>query len=159
MIRKFYFPLTVNFSEREECGWSDGYKFDGTYADQHRAAIERKFDWYNDDDMADYFDEYHSKTAKAKIQSMIWGFESVNCCLYGKVTVTLAEELTEKETEEVKEYICGQNSDGLGEGFEQQEIRIGYDEEIYVSFWNSGDNYWIYDEDEFNDKIRKVNSL
>ena len=90
---------------------------------------------------------------------MIWGFESVNCCLYGKVTVTLAEELTEKETEEVKEYICGQNSDGLGEGFEQQEIRIGYDEEIYVSFWNSGDNYWIYDEDEFSDKIGKVNSL
>ena len=154
MIKKFYFPLTVNVSERSDCGWSDGYEFDGRYADMHRGAIERKFDGYNDDDMADYFDEYYSKTAKAKIQSMIWGFESVNDCLYGKVNVTLSEELTEKEIEEIKEYICGQNSDGLGEGFEQQEIRISYDEEIYVSFWNPGDNYWIYDEDEFNSKVK-----
>ena len=123
-------------------------------ADMHRGAIERKFDGYNDDDMADYFDEYYGKTAKAKIQSMIWGFESVNGCLYGKVNVTLSEELTEEETESVKEYICGQNSDGLGEGFEQQEIRISYNEEIYVSFWNYSDDYWIYDDEEFNNKIR-----
>lgn len=156
MIKKFYFPLTVNFSEHEECGWSDGYQFDGTYADQYRGAIERKFDGYNDDDMADYFDEYYSKTAKAKIQSMIWGFESVNGCLYGKVVVTLSEELTEKEIEEVKDYICGQNADGLGESFEQQNIRIDYNEEIYVSFWNCSDDYWVYTEDEFNSKIRRV---
>ena len=152
MIKKFYFPLTVNVSG----GWSDGYEYDGAYADLHRGAIEREFDWYNDDDMADYFSEYDSKTAKEKIQSMIWCFESVNSCSYGKVIVTLSEELTEKETEEVKEYICGQNSDGLGEGFEQHEIRISYDEEIYVSFWNWSDNYWIYDEGEFNSKIRGV---
>lgn len=143
MIKKFYFPLTVNCV------------YDGVYANMYRGAIEDTFDRYNDDDMADYFDEYDSKTAKPKIQSMIWGFESVDGCLYGRVIVTLAEELTEKETEEVKDYICGQNSDGLGEGFEQQEIRIDYDEEIYVSFWNWSDNYWIYDEDEFNRKIRK----
>ena len=155
MIKKFYFPLTVNVSEREDYGWSDGYEYDGVYADEHRGAIERRFDGYNDYDMVDYFDESDSKTAKAKLQSMIWGFESVNGCLYGKVNVTLSEELTEEETEAVKEYVCGQNSDGLGEGFEQQEIRIGYDEEIYVSFWHYGDDYWIYDEDEFNSKIRK----
>jgi hypothetical protein len=152
MIKKFYFPLTVNVSEREDYGWSDGYEYDGTYADEHRGAIERRFDGYNDYDMVDYFDE--SETARAKLQSMLWGFESVNGCLYGKVNVTLSEELTEEETEAVKEYICGQNSDGLGEGFEQQEIRIGYDEEIYVSFWHYGDDYWIYDEEEFNNKIR-----
>ena len=157
MIKKFYFPLTVNFGEREDYGWLDGVKYDARYANKYRDAIESTFDWYNDDDdMAVYFSEYDSKTAKAKIQSMIWCFESVNNCLYGKVIVTLSDELTEKEIEEVKEYICGQNSDGLGEGFEQQEIRIGYDEEIYVSFWNWSDSYWIYDEEEFNRKIRKA---
>lgn len=155
MIKKFYFPLVVNFSERDTYGWSDGCEFDGAYANLYRGAIEDKFDRYNDDDMADYFGKYHSKTAKPKIQSMLWGFESVNGCLYGRVIVTLSEELTEKETKEVKDYICGQNADGLGEGFEQQEIRIGYNEEIHVSFWNWSDNYWIYDEDEFNSKIRK----
>lgn len=156
MIKKFYFPLTVNVSERSDCGWSDGCEFDGKYADAHRGAIERVFDGYNDDDMADYFYESDSKTAKAKIQSMFWCFESANNCLYGRVNVTLSEELTEEEVESVKEYICGQNSDGLGEGFEQQEIRISYDEEIYVSFWNYSDDYWIYDEDEFNKKIRRA---
>lgn len=154
MIKKFYFPLTVNVSERGDCGWSDGFEYDGVYADEHRGAIERKFDGYNDYDMVDYFNEYDSVTAKVKLQSMIWGFESVNGCLYGKVDVTLSEELTEEEAEAIKEYICGQNSDGLGEGFEQQEIRIGYDEEIYVSFWHRGNDYWIYDENEFNRKIR-----
>ena len=154
MIKKFYFPLTVNISERGEWGWLDAGEDDGVYADKYRGEIERKFDGYNDYDMVDYFDESDSATAKAKLQSMIWGFESVNGCLYGKVDVTLSEELTEEETEAVKDYICGQNSDGLGEGFEQQNIKISYDEEIHVSFWYYGDNYWIYDEDEFNKKIR-----
>jgi hypothetical protein len=155
MIKKFYFPLTVYVRERGLYDWSDNYmECDGVYADEHRDAIERKFDGYNDYDMVDYFDESDSETAKTKLQSMIWGFESVSGCLYGKVVVTLSEELTEDEAEAVKEYICGQNSDGLGEGFEQQEIRVGYDEEIYVSFWHHGDNYWIYDEEEFNNKIR-----
>lgn len=153
MIKRFYFPLVVHVSECCDCGWSDGYgEYDGTYADEHRGAIERKFDRYNDYDMVEYFDE--SETAQTKLQSMMWGFESVNGCLYGKVNVTLSEELTDDETEIVKEYICGQNSDGLGEGFEQQEIRISYDEEIYVSFWHRGNDYWIYDEHEFDSKIR-----
>ena len=156
MIKKFYFPLTVDSCERDEYGcWDyDGVEYDGRYADIHRGEIERRFDGYNDDDMVDYFDEYDSKTAKAKLRSMIWGFESVDGCLYGKVDVTLSEELTEEEVIAVKDYICGQNSDGLGEGFEQQVIRISYDVEIYVSFWHHGDDYWIYDEDEFDSKIR-----
>jgi hypothetical protein len=156
MVKKFYFPLTVNIRERGDYDWGDNYmERGGVYAEEYRGAIERVFDGYNDYDMVDYFDEYYSATAKAKLHSMIWGFESVNSCLYGKVDVTLSEELTEEETEAVKEYICGQNSDGLGEGFEQQEIRIGYDEEIYVSFWHMGNDYWIYTAEEFNDKIRK----
>lgn len=154
MIKRFYFPLIVSAFASDGYGWEPNFmEYDGRYADAHRAAIERKFDGYNDYNMVDYFDE--SKTARAKLQSMIWGFESINGCLYGKVDVTLLEELTEEEVEAVKAYICGQNSDGLGEGFEQQEIRIDYDEEIYVSFWHSGNDYWIYDESEFNSKIRK----
>ena len=155
MIKKFYFPLIVNVRERGDYDWSDDYmECDGTYADEHRDVIKRKFDGYNDCDMVEYFDEYDSKTAKTKLQSMIWGFESVDGCLYGKVDVVHSEELTPEEIGAVKEYICGQNSDGLGEGFEQQEIRVGYDEEIYVSFWHWGDDYWVYDENEFDRKIR-----
>ena len=157
MIKRFYFPLTVRVRGRGEYDWSDDYEeYDGAYAHGYRNIIEEKFDGYNDEDMVDYFHEDDSATVKTKLQSMIWGFESVRGCLYGKVNVTLSEELTEEEVEVVKNYICGQNSDGLGEGFEQQEIRISYDEEIYVSFWYYGDNYWIYDEKEFNEKIKNI---
>lgn len=154
MIKKFYFPLTVSVYERDDGYWvDDAVEYDGEYADEYRSDIEKRFDEYNIDDMVEYFDESDSVTAKKKLQSMIWGFESVNGCLYGKVNVTFSEELTEKEAEVVKDYICGQNSDGLGEGFEQQAIRTD-DGEIFVSFWYRGDDYWIYDEDEFNSKVR-----
>lgn len=155
MIKKFYFPLTVGLQERGTYGWNDNVmEADGEYAYIYREIIERCIDGY-DPDLLEYFDE--SETAKAKMQSMVWGVEAVNNCLYGKVTVELTSELTTEETKIVKDYICGQNSDGFGEGFEQHAIKVGYDEEIYVSFWYYGDGYWIYDEDEFNRKIRKGN--
>lgn len=46
---------------------------------------------------------------------------------------------------DLKDWITGQNSDGLGEGFEQQEINIeSYSSSgrICVSFWHSDDDYF-----------------
>ena len=152
MIKKFYFPLTVSVRDRGDYDWGDDcIEYDGTFAYEHREVIENALD---DEDMLEYM--WDEDGPKEKIKSMYWGFEDYNRCLYGKVDVELNEPLTNDEVEQIKEYICGQNSDGLGEGFEQREIRIGYDEEMYVHFWQHGDGYWIYDEDEFNIKIRKV---
>ena len=52
----------------------------------------------------------------------------------------------------MKEWISGQNSDGLGEGFEQRPIETvdGY---IYVHFWNSGDEYFIVTADELQHQL------
>ena len=152
MIKKFYFPLTVSVRERGDYDWSDDcIECDGTFAYEHREIIENALD---DEDMLEYM--WDEDGPKEKIKSMYWGFEGYDGCLYGKVDVELNEPLTKEEVEQIKDYICGQNSDGLGEGFEQREIRISYDEEMYVHFWEYGDKYWIYDEDEFNSKIRKV---
>ena len=152
MITKFYFPLTVSVRERGDYDWGDDYiYYDGTFAYRHREAIENALD---DEDMLEYM--WDDDGPKEKIKSMYWGFEAYKGCLYGKVEVELNAALTDEEAEQIKDYICGQNSDGLGEGFEQQEIRVAYDEEIYVHFWQWGDKYWIYDEDEFNHNIRKV---
>lgn len=151
MIEKFYFPITVTVRERGDYDWGDDYiEYDGTFAYEHKDVIENALDY---EDMSEYM--WDDDGPKEKIESMYWGFEGYNGCLYGRVDVELNEPLTDEEVEQIKDYICGQNSDGLGEGFEQQEIRIGYDEEIYVSFWHRGCDYWIYDEDEFNRKIRK----
>ena len=154
MIKKFYFPLTVHVQERGCYDWSNEYTdHDGEYANMYAEKIMDRIRNYCDEDMMEYF--HYDGPVKAKLLSMFWTSEIVNGCLYGRVDVDISEDLTTDEIKTVKNYICGQNSDGLGECFEQHEIRVGYDEEIYVSFWHDGDDYWIYDEDEFNRRVRK----
>ena len=55
-------------------------------------------------------------------------------------------QLSEREIEAVKEYWEGQESDGWGEGFEQRGIKIP-EGELYVSFWNSGDEFFLTTEE------------
>lgn len=160
MVQRFYFPLTVNTCERYY-DYKDGdYGYrenesDGRTAYKYRGDIENKFDWYNDGDynMAEYFGDYYSKTANAKMVSAEWHFEAVDGCLYGRVDVDLTEPLTDEETKIVKNWITGQNSDGLGEGFEQQEIKTNDGNLISVSFWNTSDEYRIMTEEEFKEQI------
>jgi hypothetical protein len=149
MVKSFYFPLTVYNHDNLYFGGESSEKLDSGIAVRYRSYIEQAFQNYQgNDNMAEYFDEYDSKTAYKKIKYAEWKFEEVNGCLWGKVNVSLTENLTKDETEELKDWISGQNSDGLGEGFEQQEIRT-YNHTISVSFWNPDDNYRIYDEIEF----------
>ena len=95
-----------------------------------------------------YFDG--SNSAVAKIKSLKWDFESFDGVLFGRVRATLTEPLTEDEEAELKEFITGQNSDWLGEGAEQQDIRIP-DGIMNVHFWNSGDSYFVRNSDEFSE--------
>lgn len=156
MVQRFYFPLTVDTCKRyyDLDDESYGYKEDvgdGRIAYEYRGYIENAFDKFNDGDydMAQYFDDYYSKTANAKMVGAEWHFVAVNKCLYGRVDIFLTEPLTAEETEIVKDWITGQNSDGLGEGFEQQEIKTHDDNLISVSFWNTSDDYSIMTEEEF----------
>lgn len=160
MVQRFYFPLTVNTCERYYDYVDGGYvsrenESDGRTAFKYRGDIENRFEQYNDGDnnMAEYFGEYKSKSAKAKMVFAEWRFVAVNRCLYGRVDIGLTEPLTAEETEIVKYWITGQNSDGLGEGFEQQEIKTNDGNLISVSFWNESDEYRIMTEEEFKEQI------
>ena len=153
--RKYYFPLTVDLIERDDYGGLDygsgGNEYDGKFAEHYTDEIETKFDFYTDGDpdMATYF---RDAPLKEKIESMKWGFESVNDALWGVVDVTFNSEITPEEEEEIKDYITGQNSDGLGEGFEQQDISVN-EGILNVHFWQWSDDYRIYSEEEFADQI------
>ena len=73
-----------------------------------------------------------------------------------KVTVQTAGPLTEEEEQDLKEWISGQNSDGIGEGFEQREIYFEGGHRgafMYVSLWSPDDNYFIDNQDEFEDRL------
>lgn len=145
IVKSFYFPLTVYCYDAREI---EGVECDDE-ALMYRHYIENALSEYqgNDTDMSQYFSDYYSATASKKAKHIEWGFEEVSNRLYGRVDVFLTEELTADETEVLKSWICGQNSDGLGEGFEQITFSAG-DRNISVCFWNPSDDYRIYDETE-----------
>lgn len=66
--------------------------------------------------------------------------------VWGVLEVESHNQLSEREIEAVKEYWEGQESDGWGEGFEQRGIKIP-EGELYVSFWNSGDEFFLTTEE------------
>ena len=141
---RFFFPLKITLNPYNEYGdvdWDAAEDFDGRFCDGYADEINDRFDRYTERDecdMIEYFDE--SDTAREKIRSAKWGFESIDGVLYGTVTVKLTEQLTEDEEDTFKEWIVGQNADGLGEGFEQRDIET--DEGILnVHFWDSADDY------------------
>ena len=93
----------------------------------------------------DYFDD--NPDVKSKLESIEWKLVNVNGTYYGCVEVELSAEIDEEGVNDLKEWITGQNSDGLGEGFEQHEICTD-DGDIYVSMWDFND-YFIDTESEF----------
>lgn len=150
---KYYCPLAVLVYDDYDGNYNE---YDGSFASKYESAIKEKLDINNDMDanMAEYFDG--SNSAVSKLRSVVWGVEDIKGVLYGCITVELSEHLTESEKEELKDWICGQNSDGFGEGFEQRPIRVN-EGEMYVSFWNSSDEYFIYDEEEMQSYLEEQN--
>ena len=71
---------------------------------------------------------------------------------YGKVHLTTTRKLDEKELEYISDCVKGQNSDGLGEGFEQQDFADHYDEDAYFS-----DHDWW--EEKYQDACDDYNSM
>ena len=106
--------------------------------------------------MAEYYSG--SNALVRKLRSVVWGFERRGSELYGCITVETAGELTAEQEADLKRWIEGQNADGLGEGFEQQEIEIDREwrgGRMYVSFWNSDENYFIDNEAEFSERLEE----
>ena len=104
--------------------------------------------------------EYISDHAdiKGKVLFAEWSVEEHYGALYGKIDCYLSEELSPEETERLKDAITGQNSDGLGEGFEQREIHID-EGDLYVSYWQSNDEYFLHTEDEFDEYLSQTGGM
>ena len=145
----FYCPLTLQIPDEDgELSEIDNsllvdYEYDireTIQKEQHRDL----------NDMAHYY--WGNGGVKAKLISAVWDVEQRNGELFGSIHVRFKEPLTDAETTALKEWISGQNSDGLGEGFEQHPIE-SEDGDLYVSYWHSGDDYFLYDEDEMENYL------
>ena len=156
---KYYCPLTIQVYGTKSWGEvdEDGYEEDSAFAARHEDVIRQCFAEYNsidENNMAEYFDG--NNVVSEKLRSVEWGFERRNGELYGCITVQTAGPLTEDEEQDLKEWISGQNSDGLGEGFEQREIYFEGGHRgafMYVSLWSPDDDYFIDNQDEFEDRL------
>ena len=148
----FFCPLVGNIDEGDGDFFTVGESYLTDSADEINNALE-EYTANDENDMAAY---YHGDDGvKDKLTSAVWSAELHGGRLFGRIDCSLKEPLTAEETEHLREWITGQCSDGLGEGFEQQPIDT-MDGELFVSFWNSGEDYTMMTEDEFEDYLQNT---
>lgn len=142
---KLYCPLKFllepdnDYSDLLEVSPSDYIEF----ADKINQKIKESFE--SDEDLRE-----RGLTAfsdNQKIHSAFVCVEERNGELYGAVTVKCYGELSKAELADITDELSGQLSDGWGESFEQHPVRLG-DDTFYISFWNSGDDYFLKPESE-----------
>ena len=162
---KYYCPLTIQVHCRDCYGDidEDGYEEDAEFAFRYEDLIRQKLLEYNASDevnMAEYFHGHNG--VLSKLVSADWAFVYRQGSLYGQITCKLTDDLNGVEEKALKDWICGQNSDGIGEGFEQREIELGSryrDGIMYVSLWHYGDDYFIDNEEEFESRLHQQHEL
>lgn len=150
----FFCPLIGNIDE----GDGDMFTVGDSYLADSEGEINDALKEYtanDENDMAAYYNE--DDGVKEKLTSAVWSVELYGSRLFGRIDCGLKEALTAEETEALRDWLTGQCSDGLGEGFEQQPIDT-MDGELFVSFWNSGDDYAMMTESEF-DEYRQQNEM
>ena len=148
----FFCPLVGNIDEGNGDMFTVGDSYLADSADEISDAL-REYTANDENDMAAYYNE--DDGLSEKLTSAVWSVEMHGDRLFGRIDCSLKEALTAEETEELRDWIIGQCSDGLCEGFEQQPIDT-MDGELFVSFWNSGDDYAMMTEDEFEDHLQNT---
>ncbi len=141
----FYFPLVGLLREEDEC---EGFEVSHDTLVEHEDEIRAKLVEYADSDAFNMAGHYDRKGYE-KLLSAIWDVVCIDDRLYGKVETRCLLPMTFEETKALKDWIEGQNSDGLGEGFEQQDIEIDMGT-LNVSFWSFNSDYFIYTQKEMN---------
>ena len=151
IVTTFYCPLSGQFYDTEDGGMND---VDGRYLSDYQDEIQERLEREQNPDfeLGDYITDH--PTANAKLKMAVWSVEVIGGVLYGRIDCRSAESFTAEEIAAFKDGITGQNSDGFGEGFEQREIPTD-DGDMYVSFWHSGDDYFIYTQEEMDEYLNQ----
>ena len=150
----FYMPMTVRISETDE--WGDYLTDDPmpisdqeavAYADLIRDALlkERASEEAERGLML-----YHSDndSLKAKVQSFQFDVDVREGKLWGVAECVLREPLNAVEMDTLINEITGQASDGLGESFEQRDLKTADGNIINASLWDSDKTWTIQTEQE-----------
>ena len=147
----FFCPLVGNIDEGDGDMFTVGDSYLADSADEIANAL-KKYTANDENDMAAYYNKDDGMSEK--LTSAVWSVELHGDRLFGRIDCSLKEALTAEETEALRDWLTGQCSDGLCEGFEQQPIDT-MDGELFVSFWNSGDDYAMMAESEFDEYLQQ----
>ena len=146
----FYCPLKGQVNE-----WDGGMEdtYNSTLLDNQEKieALLAAEQQPEDGDMAEYLVGDNSELY-AKLYLAEFCVEEIGGQLYGRIDCWFTQRPDEDEIDYLREEIIGQAADGFGEHFEQQPIRID-EGDLYVSFWDSGDDYFMYTDDEMEDYL------
>ena len=80
------------------------------------------------------------------IENIVWNLVTGDC---GYIELTTNRELTENELDKVSDWVRGQNSDGLGEGFEQQWFAETWEDVEYTDYDEETGEYYTETEREY----------
>lgn len=147
----FFCPLIGNIDEGDGDMFTVGDSYLADSADEIADAL-KKYTANDENDMAAYYNK--DDGVSEKLTSAVWSVELHGGRLFGRIDCSLKEALTAEKTEALRDWLTGQCSDGLGEGFEQQPIDT-MDGELFVSFWNSGDDYAMMTDSEFDEYLQQ----
>ena len=147
----FFCPLIGNIDEGDGDMFTVGDSYLADSADEIADALKR-YTANDENDMATYYNK--DDGVSEKLTSAVWSVELYGGRLFGRIDCSLKEALTAEETETLRDWLTGQCSDVLGEGLEQQPIDT-MDGELFVSFWNSGDDYAMMTESEFDEYLQQ----
>lgn len=147
----FFCPLIGNIDEGDGDMFTVGDSYLADSEDEINDAL-KEYTANDENDMATYYNK--DDGVSEKLTSAVWSVELHGDKLFGRIDCSLKEALTAEETEALRDWLIGQCSDGLCEGFEQQPIDT-MDGELFVSFWNSGDDYAMMTESEFDEFLQQ----
>lgn len=154
-IAKYYCPLVATVYAYDQYGNLEDYpdEYDGSFLTAHEEKIRNLIHRYDScckENLAEYF--FGSNSAVAKLKEVHFGTQNVSGILYGCIRAELTEPFTEEEEAEFLDWLEGQCSDGYGEGLEQRPISID-EGDLYVSFWNASDDYFLLNSDDFDEHL------
>ena len=125
----FYFPLSVQVEDEDS---EDLYNVSSDsvrwFEDEIQEAID---DYQSDIEMEKYLCDDNDEIQR-KLISAEWGVETLKGELYGCMKLPLKEPLTAEETEQMRNEVTGQASDGFGESFEQHPISLDGEESFKI---------------------------
>lgn len=154
----YYSPLKIKMEPDDyESSFNDYEELDNRNAAQYFDNIRDTVDLYNYRTMnqrglMEYFDD--NQSISDKIISAFPSVEMVNGEMYGIMITKQNAPLTPEEQKQFIEYVRGQYN--WGGDFEQREIETACGN-LYVSFWQSGNDFFIKTEDEFEDYSQSYN--